>query len=1233
MSPPNCTLCCSKCRGNASAGSSRVRKDTNPYEVYCNFLPAGTVTIPLQSGEVTCSHTHAADGWHYLPSAVALEPTLVPNDAPLLRLRQLEFLVKHRFIAATCKLDHISNVLYVRVYLIPWDLPGAHGELRVRNEVSVVVPARRHLRSLLAEIIQDDDAWDALPPQDVVPEAEATTLKQRHFLTDDTDNRTMAEIYNDLRSPKPPAKFRIYKIADMRSVLYTYQKETVATMLAWELEPSSAADPLYIPITGIDGAVFYLQPETFEIQQECPRVVQTRGGILCEELGTGKTIMILGLILATRNQLSSPAESILDPRPVLTPLSLRHFPTGEEAQARERLLQGRGSSARLHTHANRAEPNTIPSLVEHLLHYCAVRPDAVQLWQHQEQLEQRDLWKPIIRNSPFYHHYEVAIPGVSRSKRKESNPGPRVMYLSAATIVLVPDNLFHQWKGEIMKHCHDVLRVLEVTSRKLPHAAKLASDYDIVLMTYHSFSLEAAANKVHELHSWKVCECPRHRRTRVPDCTCSANGDASKVSPLLQVRWKRLVIDEGHVSANKNSNLITLSRVLSVERKWIVTGTPTPNLLGLHHGQGSELQYPEDPDEPNTESTDEELSARRWTPDDRQDLNKLSTMMVHFLGVPQFATDPKLFERLVISPLMARSGPRTGAIQVLTQVMETMMIRHRVEDIENDVLLPLLNRETVLLDLDPYALMSYNAMQAMIAVNAVDSERKDQDYLFHPANAAPLNQLVDNMSQVMFWHVDDQSSFNVDEIAGRAKVFMANLAERGTSEADRVLMEQALKHVGLAANNIVWRQMQRNAFVYHRIQGIPDPAVYRAWTTFASSAADNLAGHDMMLHSDRALRFKQFVLRHPLYSVDRLVLGGKDVQEEERQRLALQRMEDARKKKRKRKSEGSAHRKEVETVKHVVATPEKREELRKEYLASWEKLQKHYEQDDEHAHSQSGSAPARPKTTSSWLLASSPMASVRVGKSTSTKLDYIINEIRQHSADEKFLIFSRSPLTLAYVSEGLELMGMKYLQFTTKVPREQRQHNIVTFETSELYRVFLMELQHGARGLNLIAASRVIFCEPVWQADVESQAIKRVHRIGQKRPVTVKTLAIRSTHEEVMVSRRDALLQSGAGAVKQPKLTEDTRIRDFIANPTFLSETSNPRLEIDFPLFDIQPPEPEVALEASRSLNGVQPTGTADPHARDVVVVNSTNQRPGAEPEASGSKEEPPRKKVRVVRF
>ena len=99
----------------------------------------------------------------------------------------------------------------------------------------------------------------------------------------------MAEIYNELRSPMPSAKFVVDDIPGMKSTLYPYQKETVATMLAWELEPSSVADPLYMPVTGIDGSVFYLQPETFELLQESPKVVQTRGGILCEELGSYMT--------------------------------------------------------------------------------------------------------------------------------------------------------------------------------------------------------------------------------------------------------------------------------------------------------------------------------------------------------------------------------------------------------------------------------------------------------------------------------------------------------------------------------------------------------------------------------------------------------------------------------------------------------------------------------------------------------------------------------------------------------------------------------------------------------------------------------------------------------------------------------------------------------------------------------------------------------------------------------
>lgn len=67
---------------------------------------------------------------------------------------------------------------------------------------------------------------------------------------------------------------------------------------------------------------------------------------------------------------------------------------------------------------------------------------------------------------------------------------------------------------------------------------------------------------------------------------------------------------------------------------------------------------------------------------------------------------------------------------------------------EAEVHLPPITKETVLLRLAPMQVQTYNIIQSTIVVNAVDSERKDEDYIFHP-NVRLFSEIIGQFTDSM----------------------------------------------------------------------------------------------------------------------------------------------------------------------------------------------------------------------------------------------------------------------------------------------------------------------------------------------------------------------------------------------------------------------------------------------------------------------------------------------------
>ncbi len=124
------------------------------------------------------------------------------------------------------------------------------------------------------------------------------------------------------------------------------------------------------------------------------------------------------------------------------------------------------------------------------------------------------------------------------------------------------------------------------------------------------------------------------------------------------------------------------------------------------------------------------------------------------------------------------------------------------------------------------------------------------------------------------------------------------------------------------------------------------------------------------------------------------------------------------------------------------------------------------------------------------------------------------------------LVFSQFTGFLSKVRQRLDDEGIGYCYLDGRTRRRDRV--IERFKAGD-DPVFLISLKAGGVGLNLTEAEYCFLLDPWWNPATEAQAIDRIHRIGQARPVMVYRMIARDTIEEkvVALARRKAALFRG----------------------------------------------------------------------------------------------------------
>ncbi|KAH0342609.1 hypothetical protein KCU81_g5564, partial [Aureobasidium melanogenum] len=944
-----------------------------------------------------------------------------------------------------------------------------------------------HLFSLIRNLDVSPSAWNGQPAVQKSFEMYATG-----------EEGSLYYLFNNIPSPNPTPEAITshfhresmldlldpeYQLPGLKTVLYPYQRRSAAQMLQRECEDKLELDPRLEKRIALDGSTYYYEPWDVSFLRS-PRFYEScKGGILAETMGLGKTLICLTLILATRGYLPrTPAQY---DRVIVRPKVVSLLDMAISAVNRH--------SAPWPSFFERHEELT----GEHMGH-CI------------------DLMR---QNAPSY---EIPIEPI-RWNRKTTVPAPKKVTLAATTLVVVPRNLLSQWKSELEKHTSGVLKtlVMDDTRVNLPPPEILAS-FDLVLFSRPRFEYEdrdgADQNGRRMSRYPPSCTCPYIGATRTRDCVCIRPDDIY-VSPLKSLHFLRIIIDEGHGMATENTRIATVaSKLVEASHRWIVSGTPAKDLIGVELDLVGPVSH--------SESLRRETLLRQrkaYSVKDEKDgaVRSIGSMASNFLRIRPWcsAEDERgsdwanyFFRHEMLRP---RSRTFSGFSRCLRQTLESIVIRTQSGDVERDIELPPLTHEIVRLEPSFYDKLTVNAFVFVLTANAVTSERTDVDYIFHKNSVKERTQLLNNLRASAFYWTGFSAS-DMEAAIEQSEGYIKKPTKLCSKE-DESLLRRCIDQARVMISSEGWKKLTQSHEVGLFVEDWPaESAAFWSFDRADSSTAQVLCGATQLIQAQDHVN-RQAELLDPaegLAGTGIKALSFLQAQSDEKTPVLV-----------KAGIPSSSLALNQTGSKRTPASPQTKPESHKR------------------------KSPVGPPETQSHLRdaqlpANSALSKTSIVGTTSAKLSYLLSRIEEFYRDEKILVFYDNDNTAYYIAQALEVLHVDYLIYAKSLTPAVKSDYIVRFNQRPEHRVLLMDIGQAAFGLNFPSASRVFFINPVNRPQVEAQALKRAHRIGQTREVHAETLILKGTIEEKVFER--ARTMSRAEHKNAKELDDDGGIREII---------------------------------------------------------------------------------------